>query len=202
VTKFDYIVLALLAISALVGFARGAVRELAAMLAVLAGALAALFGLPYVLPLAARMIRPDWLAAVAVIGLLFGAAYIAVRLVGAHLVRRVRNANVLGALDRTIGLLIGVARGVIVLGALYLMFIAATPEDLRPAWIVKARSWPLARDTGRALAGLAPHGLDVADRVGPAFARIVREPSGDRSATGEYDPRERGEADDPVEKSR
>ena len=201
-TQFDYIVLALLVVSALIGFARGAVRELAAMLALIAGAAVALFGAPYALPIAARAIATEWLAAVVALGALFVLAYVVVRLAGAVLVRKVRRTNVLGALDRTVGLLIGLARGVVVMGALYLMFIAATPEDLRPQWITGARTWPLARDVGRALVKLAPHGVDVTDRLGPPFERLAREPSRDRSTTGEYDARERGEVDDLVEKSR
>ena len=201
-TNFDYIVLALLLISAVVGFTRGAVRELIAVAALIAGAAAAVLGAPYAAPIAARLVQPHWLAAAAALGLLFGLTYIALRLVGAALVRRIRTTNVLSALDRTIGLLIGLVRGLIVLGALYLMFIAATPADLRPSWIIQARTWPLAKQMGELLENLAPRGMDVAGRLGPPFSRAAGEPSRDRSATGEYDARQRGEMDELVEKSR
>jgi membrane protein required for colicin V production len=202
VTKFDYIVLALLVISALIGFVRGAVRELVALLALIAGAAAALLGLPYALPLAVRLAHPHWLATGLAGGLLFVGAYIGMRLVGAVLVKRIKGTNVLGALDRTIGLLIGVARGFVVLGALYLMFIAATPEDLRPEWITKARTWPLAQDMGALLTGLAPQGKAAAVRLGPSLQRVSSDPSRDRSTTGEYEARRGGEADDLVEMTR
>ena len=201
-TNFDYIVLALLMISALVGFGRGAVRELVALLALIVGGAAALFGLPYALPAAGRVIHTPWLAAAVALVALFGSAYVAMRLIGAVLARRLRGSNVLGALDRTVGLIIGLARGFVFLGALYLMFIAATPEDLRPKWIVEARTWPLVRDMGRVLVSLTPKGVDAVERLGPAFERLVREPPRDRNATGEYDARRGGEADDLVEKTR
>jgi membrane protein required for colicin V production len=202
VTKFDYIVLGLLAISALVGFSRGAARELVAVAALLVGGATAIFGLHYAMPIADHLIHSHWVAVALALLLLFLAGYIVVRLAGAALVRHIHNANVLGALDRTIGLLIGLVRGLVVLGALQLMFIAATPADLQPKWITGARTWPLAADMGRLLESLAPQGLDVAGRLKPAFERAVGEPSRDRRATEGYDARQRGEVDDLVEKSR
>jgi membrane protein required for colicin V production len=202
VTKLDYIVFGLLLISAVVGFARGAVREIAAMAALVLAAAAAVFGLKYATPLAARLAHPQWVAAVAALLVVFGVVYIVLRLVGAGLARRIQRTDVLGALDRSIGLLIGVVRGLVVLGALYLMFNAATPPDLQPKWIVQSRTWPLAADMGRLLQGLAPQGMDLASRFKPAFDRAVRDTSGDRNATDGYDARQRGEMDDLVEKSR
>ena len=202
-TKFDYIVLGLLLISALVGFARGAAREIAAMVALLGAAVVAVLGLKFAAPVAAHLVHPHWLAVAAALVLVFGVVYIALRLVGAALARRIHSADVLGALDRTVGLMIGLIRGLVVLGALYLMFTAATPADLQPRWITRARTWPLAAAMGRLLESLAPRGLDVAGRLKPAFERAVSETaSGDRKATEGYDARQRGEIDDLVEKSR
>jgi len=202
VTKFDYIVLGLLLLSALVGFGRGAAREVVAMFALLGGALAAVFGLNHVLVVADKIIHPHWLAIAAALIGIFLAAFIVLRLAGAVLVRRIHGTNVLGALDRTIGLLIGLVRGLIVLGALYLMFIAATPADLQPRWITRAQTWPLAKTMGGLLETLAPKGLDVAGRLQPTFERALRQAPRDRSTTEGYDARQRGEVDDLVEKSR
>jgi membrane protein required for colicin V production len=203
VTQFDAIVFALLLISAMVGFSRGAVREVVAMAALVIAAVAAVLGLKVMGPAMGRLIATPWISAVAALLLVFAAVYVAVRLAGAGLAKRIHRADVLGALDRTIGLLIGLVRGLVVLGALYLMFNAATPVDLQPRWIVQARSWPLAADMGRLLEALAPSGLDLAGRLRPAFTHAVQDrPSGDRNATEGYDARERGEIDELVEKTR
>jgi membrane protein required for colicin V production len=82
------------------------------------------------------------------------------------------------------------------------MFVAATPQDLRPHWIMGARTWPLAQDMGRLLTALAPQGLDIADRLKPAFDRAVRDGTGDRSTTGGYEARQGRRREDLVEKSR
>ena len=201
-TNFDYIVLALLAISGLVGFGRGAAREVAAMAALLGASAAVLFGLPHATAIADKLIRPHWMAALAALTVLFLVTYIILRLTGAALARNVRGAHVLGVLDRTVGLLIGLLRGLVVLGALQLMFVAATPPDLQPKWITGARTWPLATNMGRLLESLAPQGLDAVERLKPAFESAVREPSRDRTAAEGYDARQRSEVDDLVEKSR
>lgn len=198
-TQFDFIVLALLALSAGVGFLRGAAREVAAFLALVLAALIAIFGLPVFAPLMREAVGPDWLGSVAALIVLFAVTYLALRLIGGHFARRIQETHLVGALDRSVGLLIGLGRGLIVLGALFLMFNAATPADLQPRWITGATTWPLARNMGNLLNTLAPQGLDIAGRLKPAFDRAV---AGDRNVTDGYDARQRDSMDDLVEKSR
>jgi len=202
VTQFDLLVAALLLISAAIGFIRGAAREIAALVALVGAAAFAVFGLPVFSPLVRHVVHPDWLGAVATLVLVFLVTYILLRLVGGAFARQIQQSNLIGTLDRSIGLAIGLARGLIVLGALNLMFNAATPKDLQPHWITGATTWPLAQNMGRLLTALAPQGLDVAGRLKPAFDRAVGDALGDRPVTDGYDARQRGEIDDLVEKSR
>lgn len=200
-TQFDLLVLGLLGISAAIGFIRGAVREVFALIALIVAAALAIFGLPAFGPIFRNAIQPGWLGTVAALVVVFGVAFIALRLIGAGIARQVQSTHMLGFLDRSLGLLIGLGRGLIVLGGLYLMFNAATPEDLRPKWITGARTWPIAGNMGRLLEHLAPQGLDVAGRVKPAFERAVSEGSRDRSTTDGYEARELTDTDRP-ERSR
>jgi membrane protein required for colicin V production len=202
VTQFDFIVLGLLLISAAVGFARGAAREVAALVALVGAAAVAVFGLPLYAPVARDLVQPDWMGTTVGLIVVFGVTYVALRLIGAGVARRVQETDVLGALDRTVGLLIGLIRGLVVLGALNLMFNAATPKDLQPRWIVGATTWPLAQNMGRLLTALAPQGLDIAERLRPAFDRAVQDGTRDRTTTDGYEARQRGELDILVEKSR
>lgn len=183
----DVIVLGLLAVSAAVGFARGAVREIFALIALVVAAGLAVFGLPVFGPIVRGVVNPAWLGTAVSLVLVFVVAFVALRLIGAGIARQVQNTQMVGFLDRSLGLLIGLGRGLIVLGALYLMFNAATPLDLRPKWITEARTWPVASNMGRLLQQLAPHGLDIAGRMKPAVDRAVREGSGDKTATEGYE---------------
>jgi len=203
-TQFDFIVLILLLISAGVGFARGAVLEIVSLLALVMGAAIAVFALHDTAPWFQRWLHPGWLATGAALIVVFLVVYMVVRAAGAVIARQVQEAEFLGALDRSLGLAIGLVRGLFVLGALNLMFIAATPEDLRPHWIVGASTWPLAQDMGKALSALAPRGLDLAGRVKPAFDNALHDVKhdaiDDRLKSEGYDPRQRREIEDLVEK--
>jgi len=201
VTKFDVIVLILLLLSAAVGWMRGAVREVAALVALVGAGFLAVFGLPTTAPVAQHVIHTRWLAAVVALVVVFAVLYIVLRLMGAGIAQRVQRAHLLGGLDRMAGLAIGFARGLAVLGVLYLMFTATTPEDLRPHWITGSVTWPAARAMGRLLEELAPKGLDLAGRLKPAFEHAVGARPGDRSDAGSYDARQRGGSDE-LEKSR
>lgn len=196
-TQFDFLVLGLLLMSAAVGFTRGAVREIFALAALVFAAGLAIFGLPVFAPMFRDAIQPPWLGTVAALVVVFGTAFVALRLIGAGVARHVQSTQMMGFLDRSLGLLIGLGRGLIVLGALFLMFNAATPEDLRPGWITGARTWPLAANMGRLLESLAPSGLDIAGRLEPAFDRVVGDASGDRSTTDGYEARKAATPDRP-----
>lgn len=201
-TQFDLIVLGLLAVSGIVGFMRGAVREIAALVALVGAAGLAIFSLPMTAPIVREVIKPGWLGTAAALVLVFLATYILLRLLGGAVARQVHSADVLGALDRSVGLAIGLGRGLVVLGALFLMFNAATPPDLRPKWITGATTWPLANNMGRLLQALAPQGLDIAGKLKPAFDRAVRDGSRDRTATDGYEAAHPDANDDPAEVSR
>jgi membrane protein required for colicin V production len=205
-TQFDVIVLVLLAISGAFGFFRGAAREVAAFAALLAAAAVAIFGLPVAAPYVRKVVHPDWLGTAAALVCVFLIAYLILRLVLGMLAKRVQDTEFLGALDRSVGLLIGLARGLIVLGALNLMFNAATPQDLQPHWITGSRTWPAAQHMGRILTALAPKGLDIAGKIKPVFDRAVKGAAhkalDDRLKSEGYDARQRQQIDDLVEKSR
>lgn len=213
-TQFDIIVLVLLAISAAIGFARGAVLEIVSLVALVTAAAAAIVGLPAAVPLMRKVIHLDWLATAATLVLIFVVVFTSLRLIGAVIARRTQEAYFLGTLDRSLGLALGLVRGLIVLGALNLMFNAATPKDLQPHWIVGSTTWPLAQDMGRLLTRLAPRSQDLAGRLKPAFDRAMHDAQhdvapearhdavDDRLKSEGYDARQRREIEDLLDKSR
>ena len=206
-TQFDLLVFVLLAVSAAVGFARGAAREVAALVALVGAALVAIFTLTSSTSVAHRFIHTEWLAAGCALLVVFLLVYVVLRIAGARVARQVQETRFVGALDRSVGLAIGLVRGLIVLGALELMFVAATPEDIRPHWIVGAATWPLAQDMGKALKAVAPKGVDVAEKLKPALAKsfhdasrdAARQALDDRLKKEGYDARQRARIEDLVE---
>lgn len=209
-TQFDLIVLALLALSAGVGFLRGAAREVAAFVALVGAAVIAVLSLTPAAAAMRHVIHTEWLAAVCALLIVFAVAYVVLRLTGGAIAHQLQKTHLTGALDRSVGLAIGLVRGLVVLGALDLMFVAATPEDLRPHWIVGAMTWPLAQDMGAALKAVAPRGLVMAEKITPSVTRRFRDATADpatealddRLKKEGYDARQRREIEDLVEKSR
>jgi membrane protein required for colicin V production len=206
-TQFDLIVFVLLAISAAGGFARGAAREVAAFVALIGAALIAIFTLTSSARVARHFIHTEWLAAGCAFLAVFLVVYVVARVAAGVVAARIQERHFVGALDRSVGLAIGLARGLIVLGALELMFVAATPEDIRPHWIVGAATWPLAQDMGKALKAVAPKGLDVAEKLKPALAKsfhdaakdAARQALDDRLKKEGYDAPQRARIEDLVE---
>ena len=205
-TQFDAVVLILLAISAAMGFFRGAMLEIVSLIALVFAAGAAILSLSTTAPMARRLIHLDWLATAAALIVVFVVVFALIRLIGAIIARQVQQTDFLGALDRSVGLLIGLARGLIVLGALNLMFNAATPKDLQPHWIVGSTTWPLSQTMGKLLVAMAPRGMDIAGQLKPSLDRALhgatRDAVDDRLKSEGYDARQRGEIEDLVEKSR
>lgn len=197
-TQFDFVALAIILISAVAGWMRGAAREMVTVLSFLIAAAGSLFALRYSGPLAREAINPAWAANVVAVAVVFILAYIVLRLLGAGLAQRVQATSGLGALDRSVGLGFGLIRALIVLGAFSLVFNAATPPERVPRWISGAVLYPMTTAAGEMLKAFAPKGVDMAGRLKPAFDDAAR----DIKEDGGYDARERGGIDELVEKSR
>ncbi len=210
-TLFDLIALCIILGSALIGFVRGAIREVMTILAFFLAALIAIFALRFTGPLGRKLIDPDWAATALAVVLSFVLAYIALRLSGSYLTKKVHDIETLGALDRSVGVGFGLLRALVLLGVFYLVFNAATPPERVPRWISHAALYPLAKLSATGLRALAPEGSAVADRLGPSLEKAVREGAGDKKAqssanssgkgTG-YDEQSRKDVDALVEKNR
>lgn len=206
-TPFDIIAGIILLVSGVVGFARGASRELTSALSFIAAAIVALLGLRITGPLFRGMMDPDWAATAAAILLTFVIAFIALRLLGAALTRTLHADGALGTLDRLMGLAFGLIRGLVVLGVFNLVFNMATPPDRVPAWVSQSALYPLSTASARVLKVFAPKGTALAGKLAPAIEDAVHDGASDKPSDrkpGEpsYDQSQRRSVDDLVEKSR
>ena len=182
-TLFDLIALLILGVSVLVGFVRGALREVATVVAFVGAVAIAILALHITGPIARATVRPMWAATAVALVVVFLASYIVIRVAAAGLMRGVHNIRALGTLDRIVGAGFGLLRGLVVLGVLYLALNLAPPPTGTPAWIGKARLYPVARLSADALKALAPKGSALAGRLGPAMANAVG--SGSESSASE-----------------
>ena len=200
-TLFDLIFLGVIALSALVGFVRGGVREVVTVAAFVIAALVAVFSLRFTAGIARAAIDPDWAATGVAIVLMFIAVYIAVRVLGGGLTKSIKG-SMLGKFDSIVGLAFGALRGLVALGVLHLFLHTVTSQGQMPAWISGAASYPVTAWTADHLRVLAREGSDEAGRPGPAIQDAVKaaaDPGPTPAADASYEERDRQSLDDLVE---
>lgn len=175
-TLFDLIVLVLLAVSALVGFIRGATRELITVIAFIVAALAAVFLLRFTGPIARGAIDPNWAGNAVAILIVFLAVYILLRVVGAAITKRIHQTEALGTVDRVAGIGVGLLRAFVLIGVFHLVFHAATPSERLPRWMTDAAAYPLSSAAARGVRLFAQESSSRAEGLAPVIRSAVAEP--------------------------
>lgn len=154
---FDLFALAVLFFSGLMALMRGFVREALTITAFVAAALAALWTRPV---LAGLLIAPTGSALLAnLISMVtvFLLVYLAVSFVTGSLQKNVKSGEDVTTINRTLGFVFGLVRGVVLLGMLVLVLNNTMP-GANPAWLTSARVYPVADAAARLLQSLAPEG--------------------------------------------
>jgi membrane protein required for colicin V production len=178
---FDLIVLVVLVVSGVIGWARGATREILTVLAFLLAAMFAVASLGISGALARHTIHPEWAANAVALIVVFIVVYVGLRVAGGVIAHRVRTAEHMGSLDRAVGLGFGAVRALVLLGAFNIVLNLATPSDRMPHWISGAILYPLTTVSANVLRAFAPEGKAVAGKVAPAIEKAVR---GDSDGAG------------------
>jgi membrane protein required for colicin V production len=169
-TGFDIVILLVVAVSALLAFARGFVREALSMAAMFIAILAVLWGSPMLRAPMRDMIETGWIADAVSVGLIFILVYIAVRVATGRIHEWIHDSEPLGILDRTAGLLFGVARGFILMAVAALVVTSVAPPTMLPTSFREAKFYPVVMLTADALKHLAP-------RAGQAATDVARNAS-------------------------
>lgn len=138
----DLIVLAVIALSALFAFVRGFVREALSIAAWIGAGIVTYEFVHLLQPTFRKMITAVWLADLSAGFVLFVVSLLLFSIVVGLVSSQVRAAG-LGALDRSLGLLFGLARGAFLLCLGYLLLPRVLPEESWPPWIAQARSRPM-----------------------------------------------------------
>jgi membrane protein required for colicin V production len=194
---FDLAAGLVLVVSVLVGWIRGATREVTTVAALILAAIFSLFALRFSGPVARHAIHTPWLANIAAILLVFAAIYILLRVAAGAVTRRVHQTSALGGIDRTVGAGFGAARSLVVLGLANLTINAITPPDRMPAWISGALLYPVSAVSAQTLRAFAPKGANLAKQVYPVVGKAIAG-SGDDNGTGAGDGQNRDYNDPPT----
>jgi membrane protein required for colicin V production len=161
VNGFDLAILGVIAVSAVFAFARGFVREALSIVAWVGAALFTLYGFNHAYAVVVRFVATPLLADVVAIAALFVISLIVLTILTGYLARFVQSSS-LSPIDRTLGLIFGVARGAFLLSLAYLfVFGIILPQNDWPDWIKQAKSEPFLAQGAELLRGALPEPLKM-----------------------------------------
>ena len=155
-TLLDIILIAVMVVSGLLAMVRGFVREVFAIVSWVAAALVTLYAYPHALPFAKQYISNDTFAMAATVGTLFIVTLLIVSIITVRISDLVLDSRI-GALDRTLGFLFGLARGFLIMVVAFLFFNwLVQNEQGQPEWIRDARTKLVLQSAGDWLISILP----------------------------------------------
>jgi membrane protein required for colicin V production len=137
----DIGVIAVIVLSAIFAFARGFVREALSIVAWIGAAFITLRGADQVVGLVEPTVKNPLLSQLIGWGALFVVSLVILTIITSIIGRYVRTSS-LSAIDRTLGFVFGLARGMLIVSLAYLLLDAAVAKDDRPIWVQQAKSTP------------------------------------------------------------
>ena len=158
-SPFDLTMIAIVVLAALLGLWLGAVRVLLGIGSWLGAAILTVYGLPLLRPTARGWIESPLLADLAAGGSVFLVGLVLFTVLTHMIAERVRG-TALGAVDRSLGLVAGLALGIVITSGTYLvaerLLDIPARESERPEWLQGSRTAPLLGWTARSLISLLP----------------------------------------------
>src|SRR6266498_2552720 len=131
ITLLDLVLLGVMLISGLLAMVRGFMREILSIAAWGAAALATLYSFSKLLPTAKTYFNNDTVASIVVVAGVFVGTLIVVSVITVRISDMILDSRI-GALDRTLGFLFGLARGLLIVVVAFVFF----------DWLVQAKSQP------------------------------------------------------------
>lgn len=156
----DLAVFAVIALSAVFAFARGFVREALSIVAWIGAALITLYGFNQVYAITVRFVTAPLLADLVAGAGLFLVSLIVLTIMTGFAARFV-HSSALSPIDRTLGLIFGLARGAVLVSLAYLVLDVSLPQNDRPGWIKQAKSEPLLAQGADMLRTVLPESLQA-----------------------------------------
>jgi membrane protein required for colicin V production len=186
----DLAVLGIVLVSALLSMMRGFSREVLAIASWAAAAAAAYYFYPLVVPYLSPYIHKEIIAQAAAAAIVFFVTLIIVSLFTVRLSDAILDSKI-GALDRSLGFLFGVARGFLLAVVAFAIFNWLVSEKQQPEWVKNARTRPILTETADRIVSLLPE-----DAAATVDGWIKSHAS---AATNELAPAENSAASNPKE---
>jgi membrane protein required for colicin V production len=171
ISWLDIILIVIMLVSGFLAMVRGFTREVLSIFSWAMAAVAALYFTPRYYEVLSPYIDNPSIAQIAFAAGVFIVTLIIVSLITFRISDNVLDSRV-GALDRTLGFIFGLARGFLLVAIVFILFTALARDQ--PEWVRNARSYPILQQTQVAIESLLPmhpeeylpHGDDKDDQPG------------------------------------
>jgi membrane protein required for colicin V production len=193
ITLLDLILLVVMLISALLAMVRGFMREVLSIASWAAAAILTLYAYPKLKPIVLQYFSNDIVASAICVGGVFLGTLLIVSVITIKISDTILDSRV-GALDRTLGFLFGLARGLVIVVVAFLFFAWLVPDRSQPEWVKNAKSRVVLQGTGQWLMSMLPEDpestiLKRLKRNKPEEQEQQDSPTGGRSSLGPPDGR-------------
>jgi membrane protein required for colicin V production len=179
-------------ISGLLAMIRGFMREILSIGAWGVAAFVTLYSIAKVLPKAQGYFSSNTVATGVTIGSIFLLTLLIVSIITVRISDMILDSRV-GALDRTLGFLFGLARGLLIVVVAYLFFDWLVPDRSQPTWVSGAKSKVVLKSTGDWLKGMLPD-----DPESTILNRLKKPKPEDPDAAPDTAPARRSELQSPM----
>jgi len=208
ITWLDILLLGVMLISGLLAMIRGFMRETLSIVAWICAAAATYLVMRdgRLVALAKANISSDLVATGLVLGGVFLLTLLIVSVITVRISDMVLDSRI-GALDRTLGFLFGLGRGLVIVVVAFLFFAWLVPSGKQPDGVRNAKSRVVLENTGEWLQALLPQDMDAyfsqifkkrpkGDDEAPDAAPGQRSDSGSSDVTGAVQPYQRSDRTD------
>ena len=177
ITLLDIFLLAVMLISGLLAMVRGFMREILSIVAWGCAAAAAIYGALKLSPsLLGYFNNNETIAKVATGAGMFLITLIVVSVITVRISDKILDSRI-GALDRTLGFLFGLARGLLIVVVAFIFFDWLVPAKSQPSWVGNAKSRVVLKGPGDWLISLLPEDPEN------TILKRLKKPKGDEDDT-------------------
>jgi membrane protein required for colicin V production len=192
----DIGLLAVMLISGVLAMVRGFMREVLSIASWVIAAVVTLYGYAKVVPFAKQYVSNDLIATGVSVAAIFLGTLLIVSLFTVKISDLILDSRV-GALDRSLGFLFGLARGLLIMVVAFLFFVWLVPAKSLPDAVKNARSRPVLQGTGDWLLSVLPD-----DPESAILKRLKKPREGDDAGPADTPPPAPGQRSERSEPSR
>jgi len=162
--SFDVILSLLLIVSIIGGFIKGFTTEVLKIVAWAGAILLTIIAIPLSTTFMMDYIASEQIAKIAGIGLTFLVSFLFLKFLAKFVGERIRTSFV-APIDRGLGAVFGLARGILIFSAVYLMYTNVAAREKWPDWLTEARLYPALTTGAEILEAITPDLFEKAEEV-------------------------------------